>query len=96
MMSNSIVSAIFASDAEAEQAVAALRRKGFSDDSISVVRRSGDDQFRNGDGEIVDADDKFSGSAKGLGFGAGVGALFGLSALLIPGVGPFIAAGTLI
>ncbi len=35
------------------------------------------------------------GALTGLGVGAGVGALFGLAALMIPGVGPFIAAGAL-
>lgn len=95
-MNNSIVSAIFASPVQAEQAVSELRREGFSDTSISVVRRSDDNAFRDGDGEIVEADDKFSGAVKGIGIGAGAGALFGLSALLIPGAGPFIAAGTLI
>jgi hypothetical protein len=34
-------------------------------------------------------------TGKGLLGGAGIGALFGLAAALIPGVGPFVAAGAL-
>jgi hypothetical protein len=41
------------------------------------------------------AEDTGERAAKGLLGGAGVGVLFGLAAALIPGVGPFVAAGAL-
>ena len=94
-MTSSIISSVFDSRAEAERAISQLRAAGASESAISVIAQR--------DGEATAATTTVTGEgghddhgvAKGLGVGAGVGALFGLAALAIPGVGPFIAAGAL-
>jgi hypothetical protein len=96
-MTECIISATFEDEEAAGRAVADLRRAGVADDAIAVLRRSSSD--RDGNMNISEgkhADNKGTGTLKGLGVGAGVGAVFGLAALVIPGVGPFIAAGSLI
>jgi hypothetical protein len=85
------VTAAFANHAQADAAIAELRRRGVADSHLSIVARRVDD---------VEVDRKPEGTtgervAKGAITGVGVGTLFGLAAVLIPGVGPFIAAGPL-
>jgi hypothetical protein len=84
------VTAIFDSQAQAESAISDLRALGITDAQLSAVSRHGD-----GTAAAADADDASEGAGKGLLAGAGVGALFGLAAALIPGIGPFITAGWL-
>lgn len=93
------VSAVFDSQAQAEQAIVALRQLGVQDAQLSVVTRHGDNAAVTGGGSATaaadhgnDAGDRMS---KGARAGAATGALFGLAALAIPGVGPFITAGFL-
>lgn len=93
-MNQAIVSAIFEDRSDAEQAIYRLRSAGFTDESISVIGRHGETSADEGGEHHVD--NKGTGALKGLGVGAGVGAIFGLTALVIPGVGPFIAAGSLL
>lgn len=92
---NHIVSAVFDSHAEAERAVTELRSAGVSDSALSVIARrdSGDGDY--GDAETHEAKEKGEGFLKGALGGAGVGALLGIAALAIPGVGPFAAAGAI-
>ena len=86
------VTAIFDDRTQAERAVTELRRSGISDADISIVSRRPDDVEVKGGA----ADDKTGERiGKGALAGAGVGTLFGLAALVIPGVGPFITAGVL-
>lgn len=95
-MNKNIISAAFDDRIQAERAVADLRSAGVPDRAISVIARHGDETVARtgaGDADRHNIDDKGSGTAKGLGVGAGVGAVAGLAALLIPGVGPFFAAG---
>jgi uncharacterized membrane protein len=92
-----IVSAVFDNHAQAEQAIAQLRASGVPEHSISIVAQHAD-QMNTGHADVKNLDDhdnKASGMVKGALAGAGVGALFGLAALAIPGVGPFITAGAL-
>ncbi|MGV3615034.1 MAG: hypothetical protein ACO1SV_06840 [Fimbriimonas sp.] len=92
-----IVSAVFDTQAQAEQALQRLRASGIADNHVSIVAQHAND-LTTGHAEVRDLDDhdnKASGMAKGALAGAGVGALFGLAALAIPGVGPFITAGAL-
>jgi len=83
---------IFDDRSQAERAIAEIRRRGVSDAHLSVVTRRLDDvevakvQHVDSTGERI---------AKGAITGAGIGTLFGLAAVLIPGVGPFITAGAL-
>ena len=86
------ITAIFDSQQHAEQAVADLRTMGVNDANLSFVSRHNDGASGGGHDGHSAGDD----AAKGLAAGAGVGALFGIAAALIPGVGPFITAGTLL
>lgn len=96
-MQNKIAAAVFNEREQAEKAVHELRDAQVPNDAISVIQLHGDKtETRDGSGEkIDDGDDKGSGTAKGLATGGALGAIAGLGALLIPGVGPFIAAGAL-
>jgi hypothetical protein len=88
-MSRQIVSAVFDNRAEAERAIAELRSAGITDRAISLVAHND----HHGGGHDGDHDgDK---TRTGIGLGLGAGALLGFGSLLIPGVGPFIAAGAL-
>jgi hypothetical protein len=86
------VTAVFDNQAQAEQAVAALRQAGIADTHLSFVGQQQGGAMSAG---AHDDDDAGSRAGKGLLAGAGVGTLFGLAAALIPGVGPFITAGAL-
>jgi hypothetical protein len=87
---------VFSDRAQAQQAVAELKRNGFTDDDIGVTSK-----HDSGTGVAGDADATGSkadeGAVAGLAAGAGVGALWGLGILagVIPGIGPAIAGGTL-
>lgn len=94
LQTTSRVTAVFDSQAQAQQAVASLRQMGVSDNQLSVVAKHGGDATVTGGGSVTH-DDKGEQIGKGALAGAGTGALFGLAALAIPGVGPFITAGFL-
>jgi uncharacterized membrane protein len=86
------VTAVFDDRSQAERAISELRQRGVTDAEMSIVSRRPDDV----DVTKRPADDKAAERVgKGALAGAGVGTLFGLAALLIPGVGPFITAGAL-
>ena len=85
------VTAVFDDRTQAERAIAELRRRGISDSEMSIVSRRPDDVDVTGRA----AHDTGERVGKGALAGAGVGTLFGLAALLIPGVGPFVTAGVL-
>lgn len=87
-MHHQLVSAVFDTRAEAERAITELRSAGIRDNAISVVAQheGHGDHDRDHDGDSTRA---------GLGIGMTAGALLGFGALLIPGVGPFIAGGAL-
>jgi hypothetical protein len=85
------VTAVFDDRAQAERAVSELRRLGVTDTDLSFVARSEDDAVAAG----ASPDTAGKRAAKGAAAGAGAGLLFGLAALAIPGVGPFITAGGL-
>jgi hypothetical protein len=85
------VTAVFDDRVQAERAVSELRRLGVTDTDLSFVARSEDDAVAAG----ASPDTAGKRAAKGAAAGAGAGLLFGLAALAIPGVGPFITAGGL-
>jgi hypothetical protein len=85
------VTAVFDNQTRAEQAVTELRRLGATDTDLSFVARSEDEAVAAG----ASTDTAGKRAAKGAAAGAGAGLLFGLAALAIPGVGPFITAGAL-
>ncbi|AFZ28836.1 signal transduction histidine kinase (STHK), LytS [Gloeocapsa sp. PCC 7428] len=97
----------FSSRTEAESALNALRDSGFSMDKVSILAK---DTNRNDQVAGVDVENRNqvkqrgeTEAQEGAGIGAttgtvlgGVGGLLvGLEALLIPGVGPFLAGGTI-
>ena len=87
------VSAVFDTQADAEQAVSQLRLAGIDDSDISMIAlRDGEHVATNGAGDEdeLDGDSGFLGKAAA---GAGIGAVLGVVALALPGVGPAIAAG---
>ena len=86
------VTAVFDDRTQAEHAIAELRRGGISEKDMSIVSRRPDDVEVKGAPTDDSAGERIG---KGALAGAGVGTLFGLAALAIPGVGPFITAGVL-
>jgi len=91
-MHNSFVSAIFDDQQQAGQAVDQLRAAGIPESAISIVARSDSGKPTTTDGAGEEKTRDIVGTAAA---GAGLGALFGIAALAIPGVGPFIAAGAI-
>ena len=96
-MSQHLVSAVFDDRAEAQRAVNELRSAGIPERAISLVGRPDDHE---GDGRHHDHDDDHDGASKGsvaasVAGGGVAGALLGVAALAIPGVGPLAAAGAI-
>src|SRR5688500_18924149 len=86
-MANTILG-IFDDAASARRALEALRTGPLSLDDSSIVSRANESGVATGNTEDVSA-------GEGAAVGAVWGGLVGLAALLIPGVGPFIAFGAL-
>ena len=83
---------LFDDRAHAEAAVNELMKLGVDHSKMSIIAR----HDNAGVATTADTDDDGASVATGTVAGAGVGALFGIAAALIPGVGPFITAGTLL
>ena len=93
-MNQNIVSAVFDSHSEAETAVRELRSAGVRDSALSIIaQHDGKNTTTDGGGNNAGSDT--GGLVKGVLGGAGVGALLGIAALAIPGVGPLAAAGAI-
>jgi uncharacterized membrane protein len=87
------VSAVFDTRQEAEEAVSQLRLAGIDDSAMSLIAvHDGEHVATDGAGhdDELDGDKGFLGKAAA---GAGMGAVLGVVALSLPGVGPAIAAG---
>ena len=94
-MNQDIISAVFDDRSEAETAIRELRTAGVDTSRLSVIGRDeGRTTVADGSGELTD-DDAGSDALKGALGGAGLGALLGVAALAIPGVGPLAAAGAI-
>jgi len=94
-MNQNIVSAVFDSQSDAETAVRELRQAGVRDSALSIIARREGADGDYGDATTHEVSDKSEGLIKGAIGGAGVGALLGIAALAIPGVGPLVAAGAI-
>jgi hypothetical protein len=95
-----LVSAVFGSRRDAEQAIEWLRSRGVPNDQISALTRDAREAPAPAHAGVTGVhtdpgSDVARGAGVGLATGAGAGALFGLAAALIPGIGPFITAGAL-
>lgn len=93
-MSQTIVG-LFHSRQQAREAVRELKNRGFSEDEISLVAREEDDENRESSQMSYDNQNLADGTATGGAIGGLTGLLAGAGALLIPGIGPIIAAGPL-
>jgi hypothetical protein len=91
------VTALFENEDDAARAASALIQDGFLHDQIGIItghELSHPERYitapENSEGKVVNA------VGKGLAYGGGLGALAGgLSAVLIPGVGPLLVGGAL-
>jgi hypothetical protein len=89
-----VISAVFDTDEEARDAIAALRSEGVDDASLSLItQRRGTTTTSNADGETVD--EEHTHLLRGILGGGALGAGLGVAALAIPGVGPLVAAGAI-
>lgn len=87
---NNVVSAVFDNREEARRAVTELRSAGIPEKAISLVGRPDENEIQD------DEDGASKGTVAGAVAGGGVaGALLGVAALAIPGVGPLVAAGAI-
>ena len=91
-MNESLVSAVFNNQAEAEHAISELRSQGVQDGAISIIAQHDGDKAVQTDGGGEEVAKDVVGTAA---VGAGVGTLLGIAALAIPGVGPLVAAGAI-
>lgn len=88
MEQQSVVVGVFANQTQAQQAIAELRRAGFSDDEIGFLTRAT---------TAGSSDDERADVTTGAASGGVIGGVLGAAAsLLIPGFGPAIAGGILI
>jgi hypothetical protein len=94
-MNENLISAVFDNHSEAEAAASELRQAGVADSALSVIARRQEDSGDYGDAETHEVDEKGESALKGGIVGAGAGALLGIAALAIPGVGPLAAAGAI-
>ena len=94
-MNDNLISAVFDSHSEAEAAARDLRQAGVPDSALSVIARRQEESGDYGDANTHEAKEKGEGALKGALGGAGIGALLGIAALAIPGVGPLAAAGAI-
>lgn len=86
-----ISSAMFDTHDAADRAIRDLKAAGASNDNISVVaKHDGDTTTTDGDGAEAAKDIVGKGA-----LGGGIGALLGVAALAIPGVGPLVGAGAI-
>ena len=98
---NEQVYGVFNSLENAERAISALKDHGVNGNEISVVRRSdgsglpGVENAADHSFTPTSAGDVVSGAVKGGAVGLAVGVLAGAALLVVPGVGPILAAGPL-
>ncbi|TWH39665.1 Heat induced stress protein YflT [Dulcicalothrix desertica PCC 7102] len=101
MQSNFRAIGTFSSRREAEKALVQLRNSGFAMDRVSVLTKDSNRSESISDASMTDRGDNEAQEGAGIGAVTGTvlggigGLLVGLEALLIPGVGPFLAAGTI-
>ncbi len=95
-MNDNLISAVFDDRSEAEAAARELRSAGVPDSALSVIAQREGAEGDFGDADTTDVDeDKGEGMLKGALGGGAAGALLGIAALAIPGVGPLAAAGAI-
>ncbi len=92
-MNQNLVSAVFDSEAEANQAVSELRSAGAPDSALSIIAQEGNKTTTTtGDGHT---EEEGGSVLRGILGGGALGAGIGVAILAIPGVGPLAAAGAI-
>jgi len=86
----STVIGVFNVRSDAERAVSALRSQGFNSEEINIISKRTEDEEDN---ENFYDDDISDGALTGGAIGGLGGLLLGAGALMIPGIGPIVAAG---
>jgi hypothetical protein len=84
MVTSTRITAVFPTENAAEAAVRDLKTQGVSESKLGLIKHHASTGAHMA-----------AGATEGLVAGGTVGAIFGLAAAFIPGVGPFIAAGFL-
>lgn len=95
---HNVISASFDSRLDAQRCIDGLKSSGVSDDAISIIAQDDSGHLQANVGGELDhdqSDNKGTGMLKGAAAGGAVGAIFGIAAFVIPGLGPFITAGWL-
>jgi len=92
-MNQNLISAVFDSRSQAEAAVNELRSEGIDTAKLSLIGR--DDNGTNVTDGAGESSEGMGDTVKGALGGAGLGAILGVAALAIPGVGPLVAAGAI-
>lgn len=87
------VTALYEDFDKAREVVTALVDAGFQRENISIVASDAAGTYSS---RLQTDDPEDVSGGEGAGFGAVVGALVGVGAMLIPGIGPVIAAGPLV
>lgn len=98
MFPHDVITAAFDSRLDAQRCIDGLKKSGVSEDAISIIAQDDAGHLQanvGGDLEHDHTDNKGTGMLKGAAAGGAVGALFGIAAFVIPGLGPFITAGWL-
>lgn len=100
-MAGTVVVGLFDRWADAYAAVLAIEAAGIRDREVSIVgNRREENAMEQATAAVDPAESAMegagSGAASGVIVGTGVGLLAGLGALLIPGLGPVLAAGPLV
>lgn len=92
------VVALFANRADAESAVRSLESMGFDAETMGYLNRHEEDRDFDMDTDLDSeaAKGAAGGAVGGAAVGAGAGLLAAAGVALIPGIGPFLAAGTLL
>jgi uncharacterized membrane protein len=86
---------MFKSKEQAEEAIRELKARDFSEEEISLIGRGEEGDDGQGEEMSYDGQNLADGTATGGAIGGLTGLLAGAGALLIPGIGPIIAAGPL-
>lgn len=90
------IGALFQNRTDAENAINALKARGFRGDQVGIAMRDRDAQDRLVEDTGSKATDgAATGAVSGGLLGGGVGFLIGIGALAIPGIGPVVSAGIL-
>src|ERR671928_4184 len=91
-----VVVGVFPTRADAEQALDALRDAGFAGEDVSLLAQNPDESVvADRDRDTTASSGATAGAFAGGLTGAFAGWLIGGASLLIPGVGPFVAAGAI-